>query len=278
MDKQVCFTYRNFTVASLLGALMGSAVLLLVHYFFCSNHEIETTSIASCIISVLSFVMSIWAFVFKRKSFKQERFETTFFNLLEYKKKTINSVSFKCEDLGDCCFLEHQYDGEEAWKRVCKELKMIKDCLLSSGYLEPLDDCRAYKEIQGHMRASIETTESEVKFCYCSRANYTYKITKEIFYESKQDSSNDAILKRVFHLLVERKLFFNEHYLRLIQLIFSLLKIVDNNMYAKVLLSQMSKYELQVLYCQSLVDTDFKKMMNLAGIEVLFKNDFKCII
>ena len=73
-------------------------------------------------------------------------------------------------------------------------------------------------------------------------------------------------------------MFFNEHYLRLIQLIFSLLKIVDNDMYAKVLLSQMSKYELQVLYCQSLVDTDFKKMMNLAGIEVLFKNDFKCII
>lgn len=278
MGEQVCLAYRNYTIASLLGVLMGSAVLLLVHYFFCTNHKLGITSIANIIISVLSLAISILAFVLNRKTFKQERFETTFFNLLEYRKKTITSVTFRCEDLGDCCFIEQQYDGEDAWKRVCKELKIIKDSLLCSSYLEPLDDFRAYKEIQGHLRASIETIESEVKFCDCSRANYTYKITKEIFNESKQDTSNDAILKRSFQLIVERKSFFNEHYFRLIQLILSLLKMVDNDMYVKVLLSQMSKYELQVLYCQSLVDADFKKMMNLAGIEALFKNDFKCII
>ena len=74
-------------------------------------------SIISSIVAVLSLVFSIMAFTFKMNSFKQERFEITFFNLLDQKRKTEDSIFVKCEDLDGSSFILNTYKGEEAWKR-----------------------------------------------------------------------------------------------------------------------------------------------------------------
>ena len=62
------------------------------------------------------------------------------------------------------------------------------------------------------------------------------------------------------------------------KMLFSWLESQEDEKYARILLAQMSKYELQILYCQSLIDENFHKYLVRAKIDVLLEKEFKSII
>lgn len=126
MYKQVCLKYWIFAITICGSICTGCLLQLLVQNFFFPINITENMSIISSIVAVLSLVFSIMAFTFKMNSFKQERFEITFFNLLDQKRKTEDSIFVKCEDLDGSSFILNTYKGEEAWKRIWKELTYIK--------------------------------------------------------------------------------------------------------------------------------------------------------
>lgn len=273
MYKQTCLNYWW------LGSICaGSIVLFLVLYFFCPIKGTINNSTISSIISILGFVFSIFAFDFSKKSFKQERFEITFFNLLDQRKKTIDSVFVKCEDLDGFSFVLNTYKGEEAWKRICEELTYIQGTLFNPIYLQPINDISPCSELSDCLRGSIETVEVDIRYCYFRRVNFTYQITKKIFDEAKKDKTTDEKLKRCFGILVAHDMIFNEHYFRLLQLILMMLKDVGDDKYSKILLAQMSKYELKVLYCMQLVDNGFRLLLKEANIEQILKLEFKSLL
>lgn len=279
MYKQVCLNYWSFAIACLGSISIGCLVQFLIQYFFCSNNEMGNMPIViNSIVSILSLAFSLFTFAFERKSFKQERFETTFFNLLDQRKKMVGSVFVKCEDLGGSSFILNTYKGEEAWERICKELTYIEGTLSNSNYLQPMDDITSQIELPGCLRSPIETAEASIEYCYFRRANFTYQITKAIFDEAKKDEATDDKLKRCFGLMVAHKMIFNEHYIRQILLILMMLKDVTDDRYSKILFAQMSKYELKVLYCMQLVDNGFRQLLNAANAEQILRQEFKSLL
>lgn len=212
------------------------------------------------------------------RSFKQERFEITFFNLLENRKNIIDGVWMKCEDLEGTAFKMNTYSGEEAWKRVCEELLCIKDSFSRTEYLGKMDDNLEYNEIQEALCNPIDLIDDAIKRCYCRRANFTYNITKDDYTEIRHTRNNTAKLKIYYEIFIQHKSFYNESYLRFMKMLFSWLESQEDEKYARILLAQMSKYELQILYCQSLIDENFHKYLVRAKIDVLLEKEFKSII
>lgn len=277
MYKQVCLKYWIFAITICGSICTGCLLQLLVQNFFFPINITENMSIISSIVAVLSLVFSIMAFTFKMNSFKQERFEITFFNLLDQKRKTEDSIFVKCEDLDGSSFILNTYKGEEAWKRIWKELTYIKIALSNPNYLKPIEGSSSYNEISASMRAPIETLDAEIKNCYIRRVNYTYQITRDLFEEAKKDRTNDDKLKRCFNLWVDHNLFFYEHYFHLLQVILTLLKDTTDKKYPKLLLAQMSKYQLKVLYCLQLLDDDFRYLLKEAKVEKLLQQEIKSL-
>ena len=175
-------------------------------------------------------------------------------------------------------FVLNTYKGEEAWKRSCEELTYIQGTLFNPIYLQPISDISPCSELSDCLRGSIETVEVDIRYCYFRRVNFTYQITKNIFDEAKKDKTTDEKLKRCFGILVAHDMIFNEHYFRLLQLILMMLKDVGDDKYSKILLAQMSKYELKVLYCMQLVDNGFRLLLKEANIEQILKQEFKSLL
>lgn len=212
------------------------------------------------------------------RSFKQERFEITFFNLLENRKNIIEGVWVKCEDREGTTFKLQTYSGEEVWKRVCEELMCIKDSLSRPKYIGKMDDCLMYKEVPEVLCNPVDLIDDAIKVCYCKRVNYTYNITCDKFVEIQRIQNNVMKRKLYYELFIQHKSFYNESYLRFMKMLLSWLEKQKDDKYARILLAQMSKYELQILYCQSLIDEDFHQYLVRAKVDKLLEKEFECII
>ena len=211
-------------------------------------------------------------------SFKQERFEITFFNLLENRKNIVEGVWLKCEDLEGTTFKLKTYSGEEVWKRACRELMCIKDSFSKSKYLGKMDDNLMFKEISDALDCPIDLIDNAVKYCCCKRANYTYNINADDYMKVRQSRNKTAKMRLYYEFFVQHKFFYNESYLRFMRMLFSWLEYQKEDKYARILFAQMPKYELQLLYCQSLIDDDFHKCLVQAKVDMLLENEFVCII
>lgn len=207
-------------------------------------------------------------------SFKQERFEITFFNLLDQRQKAVRSLSFKCEELKGEDFILATYHGAECFDAVCREMNCLKESLYGKKYLGMMTD----EDIPSAMQElAMEPCVDEMirnvqKRCYCKRANYTYGITKANFEAAKQDQTEKSKNIRCFNLLISRGFLDCECYFRLLKLICSILTEAEELKYSKILLAQMSVSELKLLRYQSLVDEMFCKQIFLSQVDKELKS------
>lgn len=106
----------------------------------------------------------------------------------------------------------------------------------------------------------------------------TYNINADDYMKVRQSRNKTAKMRLYYEFFVQHKFFYNESYLRFMRMLFSWLEYQKEDKYARILFAQMSKYELQLLYCQSLIDDDFHKCLVQAKVDMLLENEFVCII
>lgn len=235
-------------------------------------------SVVAGVASLVSICLLYFTLNHQDRSFDQERFEITFFNLLEQKAKVVKELTFRCEVLHGFDFEGETYVGESCFEAICLQLLYIKDSFLSPNYLGMMGDETVQQELESELRTPPELLPHALKYCNCKRANFTYKITKGIYEETKKrDSSEDDQLKRNYELFLARYPFPFDRYSRLLILILDLLGERKEGKYGKILLAQMSKYELQFLFCHFLHDAVFHQHLVQAGMDKLLEMEYKSI-
>ena len=258
-------------------------VFLLALLFFCLMFDGHNSwlsgygDILSGIAAVVSGILLYITLVSQNRSFKQERFEITFYNLLNQRTKSLESVWFKCEDLEGALFKQNIYQGEMAFVKVWRDIGYMMESLSKSKFIGIMDDQYMFGKMESYLADSDMTggTEAAVETCFCRRLNYRYGLSHTNYETIKENVSEIVRSKRCYEYLLARKTFLSERYFRFLDVILSLLEEVKEEKYAKILLAQMSKEELQVLNCQALEDEVFHKRLANAGIDKLLENEFE---
>ena len=275
MAKLILRWYRKISewIVSLIVLLFALGLCALMK----NNANSWLASYGDALSGIAAFVSILLLYktlISQNRSFKQERFEITFFNLLDQRQKAVDSLSFRCEELKVLDFVLVSYHGEECFEAICREMNCLKEALYGKKYLGMMTD----EDIPAAMQElSMEPCVDEMirnaqKRCYCKRANYTYGITKVAFEAAKQDQTENSKNKRCFSLLTNHRALACEHYFRLISLIFSVLAETKEVKYSRILLAQISVSELKLLRYLSLVDEDFQKLMLLSLVDKELKS------
>ena len=235
--------------------------------------------ILSGVAAAFSGILLYATLVSQNRSFKQERFEITFYNLLNQRTKALKSVWFKCEDLEGVLFKQKVYQGELAFAMAWRDIGYMIKSLSKSKFIGMMDDQYMFGKLESYLAAFDVTGQDEeaVENCYCKRVNYRYNLSLKNYESMKENVAEKVWCKSCYELLVAHKTFVSERYFRFLDVILSLLEEVKEEKYCKTLLAQMSKEELQILNCQALVDEVFHKRLVDAGIDKLLVNEFEII-
>lgn len=255
-----------------LGYLMlaGMVVLVVAGAIICGTDLLLWEQYGSAITGIGTLVSIYFLYVTlnrQGKSFKQERFEITFFNLLEQRKKAIDSLSFRTEVLDEPNFVSVNHQGEECFIAICQEVQCIKESLCSDKYLGVISDYDIPSALQEYIEAPDikEMIENEYKRCCCKRANYTYKISQQVFDSAKRLKTADEIYQKCSQLLFAHNTLGTEYYFRFQSLILSFwadnIGVGSDERYLQIYVSQMTVPELKLLYYESLVNADFRRLM-----------------
>lgn len=258
--------------------ILGTIILLIVisGAIICSCDLCLWGKYGSAIAGIASLVSIYILYVTLTQqgdSFKQERFEITFFNLMDHRKNAIDSLSFKCDVLSGLDFVSKKYQGEKCFASICQEVEYIKESLCSAKYIGMISDLDVSSALQGlaTLPCVDEMIKEEQRRCRCKRANFTYKISKEVFETAKSLETENDVYRKCFQLILERKTLSVEYYLKCQRLILRLLveneKIMWDDRYLQIFISQMSVSELKCLYYYSLVDSDLRRLMVSAKIK-----------
>lgn len=267
----------------ILGAVI---VLVVVGAIICNTDLCLWEKYGSAVAGMSSLVSIYFLYVTlnrQDRSFKQERFEITFYNLLEQRKKAINSLVFKQNALDELKFDSVVYHGEDCFIPIFQDVQRIKNSLCCDEYLGVLPDSELPEALEDVVcQPSLENVfEAQLK-CSCKRLNYFYKITKEEFDAAKSLKTEDEIYRRCFQLLLGRNTLSAEYYFRFQSLILTFLAesrgLSSDARYLQVFASQMEKPELSLLHYESLVNSDFEQLMIKSKMSELVRkclNDFK---
>ena len=270
MAKLILRWYRKISewIVSLIVLLFALGLCVLMR----NNANGWLASYGDALSGIAAFVSILLLYktlISQNRSFKQERFEITFFNLLDQRQKVVDSLSFRCEELKGVDFVLVSYHGEECFEAICREMNCLKEALYGKKYLGMMADediPTAMQELS--MEPCIdEMIRNAQKRCYCKRANYIYGITKVDFETARQEQTEESKNRRCFNLLISHGSLVCERYFRLISLIFSILAEAKEIKYCKILLAQMSVSEQKLLSYQSLIDEKFHNQMFLSQVD-----------
>ena len=281
-NMSICKPLRESCYKLVIAILI---MILLALICFCLMYEGRNSwlsgygDILSGVAAAFSGILLYATLVSQNRSFKQERFEITFYNLLNQRTKALESVWFKCEDLEGVLFKQKVYQGELAFAKVWRDIGYMIKSLSKSKFIGMMDDQYMFGKLESNLAAFDETeqTEEAVENSYCKRVNYRYGLSLKNYEEMKVNITEKVRYKSCYELLVAHKTFVAERYFRFLDVILSLLEEVKEEKYCKILLAQMSKEELQILNCQALVDEVFHKRLVDAGIDKLLENEFEII-
>ena len=208
----------------------------------------------------------------QKESFAQERFETTFFNLLESHRKLTEELSVYAMVLNDNLQIERiKLDGRTFFNYAINEILHIQDSLKSKCYPGKYDehlDCESINAIEQQYSSidaeGILTKEKEKKLL----ENYNHYRIKfsNLLYDISADkwdrthNSDDKIMLSV-------DLFYKAMYPQYNHYIRSLANLLDfakrrEVFYLYFVSSQMSEYELSYIGYHTLIDSRFKELKN----------------
>ena len=265
----------GFLGTTLTVALGG---LVVAGDYFCSWEQYG--SFVAAIASLLNAVLLFVTLNHQDRSFKQERFETTFFNFLEQRRKIANDfrLSYWCWN-----YEEHEpyvaiLEGTNCITVAYNEVKFIKRNLFASKYLGmlELDDNitrisveLALQKIHDELNDDIIAIRKIDNEFYARLINRVYHITPQIFQQVQKYKGNDECeLKIAFNLFVRVNGWFLEHYLRHLKqiLVFVNRNATDKQYYVNFLRSQMTRQEMRVVYYYALTNKCCRILLDKLGM------------
>lgn len=233
-----CFTQPEFW-ATLIGTIVAISNALLLYATLMSQNKGITN---------------------EKEAHRQERFETTFFNLLDNLQKLIDEISFTCEAMDEnACILYRRVNGREFFSFALNELQLITDSLKSKdnkGY-EGKDIEDTFRSVEerydredptGMMNSQKHDEKKELLICARTRFyNSVYNIRKE---DRQQYPSNPQIPYTLFR---NKKYMYFEHYVRYLYYFLQYIsdeKSLDEEAirrYIIIVQAQMNRDELQLI-------------------------------
>lgn len=210
-----------------------------------------------------------------KEAHRQERFETTFFNLLDNKQKIIDEISFTCEAMDEnACILYRRVNGREFFSFALNELQLITESLKSNdnneyegddieGTFQSVEEKYAREDPTGVMNEQRQREERKVnEWARIRFYNSIYNIRKE---DRQLYFSNPQIPYMLFR---NKKYLYFEHYVRYLYYFLQFVndeKTMDENIkqrYITFAQAQMSRDELQLIEIHAHSFPAFRKMLD----------------
>lgn len=247
-------------------------------------------SIVAAIASLLNAVLLFITLNHQDRAFKQERFETTFFNLLEQRRKIVDNFRLLYWRWD---YVEHKplivnSEGMNCFTVAYGEVNFIKRNLFVSKYFGTLDWDEdkvqtsvefALQKIHDEWNDDINAIRKMDEVFYCSLINRTYHIDYDLYKDVIKNKGNeDNELQIAFSLFVKVYTMFLEHYFRHLK---QILAFVDKNdsdknisnpqYYIDFLLSQMSREEMWIIFYYALTNDCYRKQLERFNIMTYIK-------
>lgn len=247
-------------------------------------------SIVAAIASLLNAVLLFITLNHQDRAFKQERFETTFFNLLEQRRKIVDNFRLLYWRWD---YVEHKplivnSEGMNCFTVAYGEVNFIKRNLFVSKYFGTLDWDEdkvqtsvefALQKIHDEWNDEINAIRKMDEDFYCSLINRTYHIDYDLYKDVIKNKGNeDNELQIAFSLFVKVYTMFLEHYFRHLK---QILAFVDKNdsdknisnpqYYIDFLLSQMSREEMWIIFYYALTNDCYRKQLERFNIMTYIK-------
>jgi hypothetical protein len=204
----------------------------------------------------------------QRESFELERFETTFFNLLENHRKQTEKLSVSVMVLKENLQIDNiRLEGRSFFSFAIKEIAYIQESLKSKYYSGQFDEQSDSKSIdaieQNHASIDAEGIlykELEKKLIEnynhhrTKFANLIYNISKDEWNKIHNSNDKETISVDIFY-----KTMFPQynHYIRSLNNLLDFAKRREGG-YLHVIISQMSDDELSYISHHALIDNRFK--------------------
>lgn len=213
--------------------------------------------------SLVGSVLLYLTLKFQHKTFRQERFENVFFNMLDYHRKVTESIKIVVQEMeADTKIVSREYKGRTFFTFFERETGEIKKSLTSKKYLgvyakfnDPISIDVAESKIneenlpEGYEEESLQKKQ-EVWDLYRTRYhNLIYDITPEKHELAKKVQNTDAFAYAIFEERLGR---FYEQYLRsLRQMLCHICKHLPSKsqrlQYADYIAAQMTSQELRLV-------------------------------
>jgi len=284
MDKQVGINSVYFAVSSILGALLGCALGITICFLWGKN-SVELSSLCSAIIAVASFLFSIFSLCFNYHSSNQKRYEETFFNMLEQKRKIVADLNMRSEEWEETDSVYHDYNANDIFIMICSEVNNIYMSLFGHGKYENQATLNTSNEATEEIRKNIdlhnddESIRKGIKERYqCRLTNLIYDIDRAKYNEAQTVTSLEEKWKGCFGLFLKKYGWCLEFYFRQIyqSLLFADTHLSNFNYYADILKGQMTAYEVNVVNYYVLIHMKlFGKLKHKDDVKKLFGSLYK---
>ncbi len=208
----------------------------------------------------------------QKESFAQERFETTFFNLLESHRKLTEELSVSAMVLNENLQIERiKLDGRTFFSFAINEILHIQDSLKSKCYSGKFDEQLDSESINAieQQYASIDAERVLIKEREkILLENYNHHRIKfsNLLYDisaDKWDKIHNSDDKRMLSVDIFYKAMYPQynHYIRSLANLLNFAKRRERT-YLYFVSSQMSEYELSYIGYHTLIDSRFKELNN----------------
>lgn len=255
MNKRVGVSNVYFAISSVLGALLGCALGIILCFLWGDN-SVEIPSLCSFVIAVASFLFSIFSLWFKHCSSKQKRYEETFFNMLEQKRKIVENLKMRSEEWDEIDSVYHDSNANDCFIMIYSEVNNIYMSLFEHGKYENQATQNTSNEATEEIRKNIdlydddESIRKKIKERYqCRLTNLIYDIDEVKYNKAQTVTSLEERWKGCFGLFLKKYGWSMEFYFRQIyqSLLFADQHLSNFNYYADLLKSQMTAYEVNVV-------------------------------
>ncbi|MED9888547.1 MAG: putative phage abortive infection protein [Segatella copri] len=287
MNKTVLLRWWELIGVGVLCSILGSTILFIALYIFHNTNDANNVAVASCFFTSVTAIVAFLAYLFSRKTFHKERFDATFFSLLNQRWAIIDNF-YLYYNVWD--YTEHESasaKGERAdcFKVAYTEIALIRKVLFkSASYLgmENLDSTVTQVSVEQELKRihdelnddSEEIRKMDDEF-YARLINRAYQITLNCYQREQQNKGNEECELRVsFGVFLKGNGWFLEHYLRHLKqiLVFVNKDTLDKSYYIEFLESQMTRHEMWIVYCYALTNDDYYTLLNKLGMIDYIKN------
>lgn len=155
MGKLVRDNNAYFVAASFLGALLGYALGGTVCFLLCKSN-VEISSLFGNMLAVASLVFSIFSLCFNYYSSCQKRYEETFFNMLEQKRKIVEGLKMRSKVWDESDSIYRDYNANDSFIMICSEVNNIYMSLFNHGKYEKQATQNSPNEATEEIRENID--------------------------------------------------------------------------------------------------------------------------